>query len=110
MKGSVLRLPAVTSQAELLATIDRLNEDPTVHGILVQLPLPSGIDEHAVVEQLSPLKDVDGLHPFNLGLLAAGTPAIRAVHAAGRPRTLDALPCRDAGGQCRRPGPIAARG
>jgi methylenetetrahydrofolate dehydrogenase (NADP+) / methenyltetrahydrofolate cyclohydrolase len=74
MKGSVLRLPAVTSQSELLATIDRLNEDPTVHGILVQLPLPSGIDEHAVVQQLSPFKDVDGLHPFNLGLLAQGRP------------------------------------
>ncbi len=74
MKGSVLRLPAATTQAELLATIDHLNEDPTVHGILVQLPLPSGIDEHAVVQRLSPLKDVDGLHPFNLGLLAQGRP------------------------------------
>jgi methylenetetrahydrofolate dehydrogenase (NADP+)/methenyltetrahydrofolate cyclohydrolase len=74
MNGTVLRLPAVTTQAELLATIDRLNEDPTVHGILVQLPLPERIDERAVVRQLAPFKDVDGLHPFNLGLLAEGCP------------------------------------
>jgi methylenetetrahydrofolate dehydrogenase (NADP+) / methenyltetrahydrofolate cyclohydrolase len=74
MKGTVLRLPSVTTQAEVLATIDRLNDDPTVHGILVQLPVPSGIDERAVVQRLSPFKDVDGLHPFNVGLLAEGCP------------------------------------
>jgi methylenetetrahydrofolate dehydrogenase (NADP+) / methenyltetrahydrofolate cyclohydrolase len=74
MKGTVLRLPAVATQAEVLATIDRLNDDPTVHGILVQLPLPSAIDTRTVVQRLAPIKDVDGLHPFNLGLLAEGCP------------------------------------
>jgi methylenetetrahydrofolate dehydrogenase (NADP+) / methenyltetrahydrofolate cyclohydrolase len=72
--GSVLRLAAGTTQAELLTTIDRLNVDPDVHGILVQMPLPAHISEAAVVERVAPLKDVDGFHPFNFGLLAAGRP------------------------------------
>ena len=74
MRGTVLRLPTATSQDELLATIDRLNADPAVHGILVQLPLPKQINEAAIVERVDPLKDVDGFHPFNFGLLAAGSP------------------------------------
>ena len=74
INGVIERLPADTSQDDLLATIDRLNDDPTVHGILVQLPLPRGIDEHAVVARVNPLKDVDGFHPENAGLLAMGTP------------------------------------
>ena len=74
INGSVLRLPASTSQTELLSRIDALNADPLVHGILVQLPLPKSIDESIVVERVSPLKDVDGIHPVNFGLLAAGTP------------------------------------
>jgi methylenetetrahydrofolate dehydrogenase (NADP+) / methenyltetrahydrofolate cyclohydrolase len=74
MSGAVLRLPADTSQDELLSTIDRLNADPVVHGILVQLPLPKQIDESIVVERVDPTKDVDGFHPANFGLLAAGTP------------------------------------
>jgi methylenetetrahydrofolate dehydrogenase (NADP+)/methenyltetrahydrofolate cyclohydrolase len=74
MNGKVIRLPAETNQAELLATIDVLNADPAVHGILVQLPLPRGIDERAVVERVDPLKDVDGFHPTNFGLLARGAP------------------------------------
>jgi methylenetetrahydrofolate dehydrogenase (NADP+)/methenyltetrahydrofolate cyclohydrolase len=74
MNGTVLRLPTETEEASLLATIDRLNDDPGVHGILVQLPLPRQIGESAVVERVAPLKDVDGFHPFNFGLLAAGTP------------------------------------
>jgi methylenetetrahydrofolate dehydrogenase (NADP+)/methenyltetrahydrofolate cyclohydrolase len=74
INGNVVRLPTATTQDELLATIDRLNADPGVHGILVQLPLPRHINEAAVVERIAPLKDVDGFHPFNLGLLAAGAP------------------------------------
>jgi methylenetetrahydrofolate dehydrogenase (NADP+)/methenyltetrahydrofolate cyclohydrolase len=74
MKGAALRLPNDTAQGQLLATIDRLNADPSVHGILVQLPLPRQIDEAAVLERVDPLKDVDGFHPFNFGLLAAGSP------------------------------------
>ena len=72
--GDVLRLPAETTQAELVATLDRLNADPDVHGILVQLPLPKGIDDRAVIERVDPRKDVDGFHPINAGLLAIGSP------------------------------------
>lgn len=72
--GELLRLPAETTRAELLATLDRLNADPAVHGILVQLPLPRQIDERAVIERVDPMKDVDGFHPVNAGLLAIGTP------------------------------------
>jgi methylenetetrahydrofolate dehydrogenase (NADP+)/methenyltetrahydrofolate cyclohydrolase len=74
MNGHVERLPADTEQATLIATIDRLNADPAVHGILVQLPLPRQIDEHAIVERVDPRKDVDGFHPVNAGLLAMGVP------------------------------------
>src|SRR4051794_9740830 len=63
-----------TSQAELLALVGRLNADPAVHGILVQLPLPPQIDEVAVIRAVAPLKDVDVFNPENVGLLAAGHP------------------------------------
>jgi methylenetetrahydrofolate dehydrogenase (NADP+) / methenyltetrahydrofolate cyclohydrolase len=67
-------MPGTTSQAELLALVDQLNRDPNVHGILVQLPLPKQIDEAAIIQAVSPLKDVDGFGPVSLGLLAAGHP------------------------------------
>ena len=70
-------LPAAVSQAELLALIDRLNADPAVHGILVQLPLPKHIEPDAVAERIDPGKDVDGLHPYNLGRLALKRPLLR---------------------------------
>jgi methylenetetrahydrofolate dehydrogenase (NADP+)/methenyltetrahydrofolate cyclohydrolase len=63
-----------TSTAEMLTLIDQLNRDPAVNGILVQLPLPKGIDELRVLESLSPLKDVDALHPENVGLIVQGRP------------------------------------
>ncbi len=66
------RLPGSVTQDELLAKVNNLNRDPEVNGILVQLPLPSHIDEAAVVDQIDPLKDADGLCTENLGLLAAG--------------------------------------
>lgn len=66
------RLPAETSQEELLALVDRLNADPAVDGILVQLPLPSHIHEQTVLTRISPDKDVDGFHPVNAGRLATG--------------------------------------
>lgn len=62
-------LPAETSQAELMALVDRLNADPAVHGILVQSPLPPHIDEDALVDRIDPAKDVDGFHPENVGRL-----------------------------------------
>jgi methylenetetrahydrofolate dehydrogenase (NADP+)/methenyltetrahydrofolate cyclohydrolase len=67
-------LPADTSESDLLALIGRLNADPAVHGILVQLPLPPHINEAAIVDAVSPDKDVDGFGPHSLGLLAAGRP------------------------------------
>jgi methylenetetrahydrofolate dehydrogenase (NADP+)/methenyltetrahydrofolate cyclohydrolase len=74
MNGTVLRLPDDTPLSELLNVIDRLNRDPAVHGILVQMPLPKHMDASIVVERVAPLKDVDGFHPWNFGLLAAGAP------------------------------------
>lgn len=65
-------LPETTSEAELLALVDRLNADPAIHGILIQLPLPSGMNATRVLERVSPRKDVDGFHPFNAGLLSIG--------------------------------------
>ena len=70
----VHNLPADTTQAQLLDLVARLNADPQVHGILVQLPLPKQIDEDAVIRAVAPAKDVDCFHPENLGLLAAGHP------------------------------------
>src|SRR3984893_17077754 len=65
-------LAATASEAELLALVEELNADPAIHGILVQLPLPNRLDPSRVIEAISPGKDVDGLHPFNAGLLASG--------------------------------------
>ena len=66
------RLPAETSEAELLALIEQLNQDDRIHGILVQLPLPRHINEAAVINAISPEKDVDGFHPVNLGRMMIG--------------------------------------
>ncbi len=65
-------LPAITSEADILKRIEALNEDPAIHGILVQLPLPDHIDSAKVLRLIRPEKDVDGFHPVNVGLLAAG--------------------------------------
>lgn len=73
MADRSVRLPADTSEAELLALIDTLNKDSSVHGILVQLPLPKHIDEEKVVMAISPAKDVDGFHPVSVGNLMIGT-------------------------------------
>ena len=75
MRSFEYLLPAETSQAELLALLDRLNADVAVHGILVQLPLPRQIDPDIVLERASAAKDVDGLHPMNIGRLASGRAA-----------------------------------
>ena len=69
-------LPADTGEAELLALVDSLNRDPAVHGILVQLPLPDGIDSAKVLRAIDPAKDVDGFHPENVGALWTGAPAL----------------------------------
>jgi methylenetetrahydrofolate dehydrogenase (NADP+)/methenyltetrahydrofolate cyclohydrolase len=72
MKGETIRLPATTPQGELEALIDKLNADPTVHGILVQSPLPKHMDGNTVVRRIAPHKDVDGFHPVNVGKLLIG--------------------------------------
>ena len=66
------RLPADTSEADLLALVEQLNDDPAVDGILVQLPLPAGLDEQAIISAISPDKDVDGFHVINAGRLSVG--------------------------------------
>ena len=70
-------LPATTTEVKLLALIDRLNADPTIDGILVQLPLPAHIASSGVLERIDPSKDVDGFHPYNIGRLAQGSPVMR---------------------------------
>jgi methylenetetrahydrofolate dehydrogenase (NADP+)/methenyltetrahydrofolate cyclohydrolase len=82
-----LRLPATVSQEELLARVRELNADDAVDGILVQLPLPEGLDEGAVIAAVDPLKDVDGFHPENAGLLYLGRPR----HVPGTPAGVLAL-------------------
>jgi methylenetetrahydrofolate dehydrogenase (NADP+)/methenyltetrahydrofolate cyclohydrolase len=74
MQSRLHRLPDATTQPELLALIDRLNNDAGVHGILVQLPLPPQIDSRAILAAVSPRKDVDAFHPENVGLLVQGHP------------------------------------
>ncbi|MDR3468535.1 MAG: bifunctional methylenetetrahydrofolate dehydrogenase/methenyltetrahydrofolate cyclohydrolase FolD [Xanthobacteraceae bacterium] len=70
------RLPADAAERDVLAQVDQLNRDPAVHGILVQLPLPKGLDSQRVIAAIDPAKDVDGLHPFNAGRLASGFDAL----------------------------------
>jgi len=74
MSSEVLRLPASATESDVLHTVERLNADPAVHGILVQLPLPGGIDSDRVLQTLDPDKDVDGFHPVNAGRLLVGLP------------------------------------
>jgi len=77
------RLPAETMQEELLDLIDRLNANPAIDGILVQLPLPKHIDEESVIERILPTKDVDGFHPYNVGRLALRMPVLRPCTPKG---------------------------
>jgi methylenetetrahydrofolate dehydrogenase (NADP+)/methenyltetrahydrofolate cyclohydrolase len=72
MRGETIRMPATTTQDELLAVVDRLNADERVHGILVQMPLPKQIDPDAVIRRIRPDKDVDAFHPANVGKLLIG--------------------------------------
>jgi methylenetetrahydrofolate dehydrogenase (NADP+)/methenyltetrahydrofolate cyclohydrolase len=76
MRSYFYRLPATAPEDELLELVERLNQDPTVHGILVQLPLPPQIDSRKVIEAIAPAKDVDGFHPLTAGLLSTGLPGI----------------------------------
>ncbi|HEY7635775.1 MAG TPA: bifunctional methylenetetrahydrofolate dehydrogenase/methenyltetrahydrofolate cyclohydrolase FolD [Gemmatimonadales bacterium] len=74
MHSETVRLPEQTTEAELLATVDRLNADPRIHGFLVQLPLPPHVNGERVLNRIDPRKDVDGFHPVNVGKLVIGDP------------------------------------
>jgi len=76
-------LPATTSQDELFSLIDELNSDNAIDGILVQLPLPEGLDANLIIEHINPLKDVDGFHPANVGKLALRQPGLRPCTPKG---------------------------
>jgi methylenetetrahydrofolate dehydrogenase (NADP+)/methenyltetrahydrofolate cyclohydrolase len=88
MRSFAHDLPATASEAELLALIDRLNADPAVNGILVQLPLPKQIDPECVIERIDPKKDVDGFHPYNIGRLVLKMPMLRPCTPFGCMRLL----------------------
>lgn len=82
-------LPATATEHELLTLVDQLNEDPEIDGILVQLPLPAGIDTTHVLERITPEKDVDGFHPYNVGRLAQRMPKLRSCTPKGIITLLD---------------------
>jgi len=83
MQSWTHRLAQTVTQAEVLALIGKLNQDKAVHGILVQLPLPKTIDAQAVIAAIDPAKDVDGLHPVNVGLLNLGLPSLQPCTPQG---------------------------
>jgi methylenetetrahydrofolate dehydrogenase (NADP+) / methenyltetrahydrofolate cyclohydrolase len=88
MRSFAHDLPATASEAELLALVERLNADPAVNGILVQLPLPAQINAEKVIESIDPKKDVDGFHPYNIGRLVLKMPILRPCTPYGCMRLL----------------------
>jgi methylenetetrahydrofolate dehydrogenase (NADP+)/methenyltetrahydrofolate cyclohydrolase len=91
LRGVLHRLPGDTPQAELLALIDKLNNDDAVDGILVQLPLPAHLNQFEVLDAIDPDKDVDGLHPMNMGLLAVDRRGLSPCTPLGCLRMLDEI-------------------
>jgi methylenetetrahydrofolate dehydrogenase (NADP+)/methenyltetrahydrofolate cyclohydrolase len=91
MKSCLMHYPPALSEAELLALIHQLNQDATVDGILIQLPLPKMIRVDRVLDAIDPMKDVDGFHPTNMGLLAQGRPYFRACTPYGIMQLLESL-------------------
>ncbi len=100
IRAQTHRLPAQVSQEELLALVDALNRDEDVDGILVQLPLPEGLDSRPILHALSPEKDVDCFHPLNAGLLALGEPRFLPCTPAGVLELLDAYAIPIRGRHC----------
>ncbi len=97
MKSFEHKLPATTTQAELLEIVQRLNADDSVDGILVQLPLPKHIDASAVLDAIHPDKDVDGFHPINAGRLAIGRPGLVPCTPSGSMRLIRSVESKLAG-------------
>jgi methylenetetrahydrofolate dehydrogenase (NADP+)/methenyltetrahydrofolate cyclohydrolase len=93
IEGQVHRLPAETPESDLLALIFELNGDDNIDGILVQLPLPDHLHDQTIVDAIDPAKDVDGLHPFNSGLLAVGRKGLRPCTPSGCMRMLEHIGC-----------------
>ena len=91
--------PADLSEAELLARVEALNNDPAIHGILVQLPLPAHIDDHKVIEAISPLKDVDGFHVASAGALMVGEVGFKACTPYGCMKMLESIGMKDLRGK-----------
>jgi methylenetetrahydrofolate dehydrogenase (NADP+)/methenyltetrahydrofolate cyclohydrolase len=89
--------PATLSEADLLARVRALNNDPSIHGILVQLPLPAHIDAHKVIETISPLKDVDGFHVASAGALMVGQPGFKPCTPYGCMKMLESIGCSPKG-------------
>ena len=83
MHSETIVYPATITEEELLAKIDELNRDDSIHGFLVQLPLPDHIDEDKVIEAIDPAKDVDGFHPVNVGRMLIGKPCFLPATPAG---------------------------
>ena len=90
IRSVAIDLPASVSERDLLAHVDRLDADPAVNGILVQLPLPDHIAQEAIIERIDPRKDVDGFHPYNMGRLALRMPVLRPCTPYGCMRLLAA--------------------
>jgi len=99
IRSVLQRLPADTSERDLLARIDALNADPTIHGILVQLPLPPQIDARRVIETISPAKDVDGFHVASAGALMTGQPGFLPCTPYGVMRLLEHAGAKLAGAE-----------
>jgi methylenetetrahydrofolate dehydrogenase (NADP+)/methenyltetrahydrofolate cyclohydrolase len=85
------KLPASTTEGELLALIEKMNADPKIHGILVQLPLPKHIDSKVILEAVSPKKDADGFHPYNVGRLVGGDPVFVPCTPKGVMRMIESI-------------------
>lgn len=98
--NSVLeKYDATMTEAELLARVEALNNDPSIHGILVQLPLPKHIDDHKVIESISPLKDVDGFHVASAGALMVGEQGFKACTPYGCMKMLESIGMKDLRGK-----------
>ncbi len=95
--GEVHRLPAKTTESDVLALVAKLNAAAGIDGILVQLPLPDHLDDQTIVDAIDPRKDVDGLHPFNAGLLFVGRKGLRPCTPSGCMRMLDYVGCNPKG-------------
>ena len=93
VRSVLARYDARVGEAEVVARVQALNDDPTIHGILVQLPLPAHIDAHRVLETVSPLKDVDGFHIANAGALMVGRPLFKSCTPYGCMKMLESIAC-----------------